>query len=257
MQITTEQVKQLRDETGISVMQCRKALEEALGDMEKARLILKKKSTDMAAKKADREAHDGMIVIKQTDTTAIVTILNCETDFVAKNDDFIALANTVAEKAQAESIEAALAATPEMINAVIQKIGENILLQSIEKIEAPVVGTYIHNPKLAVVVGLSAGTPTLARDIAMHAAAMKPEFVRIEDIDEETRAKFKALFEEEVAQIDKPADIKAKMLEGKVNTYFKERALLEQPFVKNPDKTVGALLKENNADIVVYKMFVI
>lgn len=257
MQITTEQVKQLRDETGISVMQCRKALEEAAGDMEKARLILKKKSTDMAAKKADREAHDGIIVIKQTDTSAVVTLLNCETDFVAKNEDFVALANNLAEKAVSESIEATQASAPDMINTVIQKIGENILLQSIEKIDAPVIGTYVHNPKLAVVIGLSAGTPALARDIAMHAAAMKPEFVRVEDIDEETRAKFKALFEEEVAQIDKPADIKAKMLEGKVSTYFKERALLEQPFVKNPDKTVGTLLKEHGADITVYKMFII
>jgi elongation factor Ts len=251
-QITTEMLKELRDATGISVMQCKKALEEAEGSMEKALMILKKKSSDIAAKKADRTAADGLIVIKKGDGKAVMTILNCETDFVAKNDDFIALANTLADKAFAEGEESTRNASKELIDPVIQKIGENIVLGEIKTFTGPVIGTYVHNGKSGVVTVLEGGTEEIARDIAMHIAAMKPEYMSRDEVPAEKIAMAKELFEKEIAGSDKPEDIKAKMLQGKIDTYFKELSLLDQPFVKNPELTISALLAKNGAHLTSF-----
>lgn len=248
--ITTEQIKQLREETGVSVMQCKKALEESGGDMDKALLILKKKSSDIAAKKADREAKDGMVIVKKAEGKAAVVVLNCETDFVAKNDDFIALADAITNKALSDGKESATEASKDMIDPVIQKIGENIQLGSISIIEGSVIGTYVHNNKLASIVVLEGGDEELAKDIAMHAAAMKPEYVSREEIASDMQEKVKEMFKEEVAASGKPADIQEKMLQGKIDTYFKERTLMDQSFVKNPDMTVSALLSSKGAKVV-------
>lgn len=248
-QITTEQLKQLRDATGVSVMQCKKALEEAGGDMEKAVLILKKKSTDIAAKKADREANDGIVVVKKDGTKVAVLTLNCETDFVASNSDFITLADTLVSLALSEGKDAVESNSKDLIDPVIQKIGENIQLSSIEIIEGDVIGSYIHNNKTATIITLKGGDEALARDIAMHATAMKPEFISRDEINAEVQEKVKDLFKEEVSESGKPQDIQEKMLEGKLGTYFKERTLLDQPFVKNPDMTVGQLLTQSKAEV--------
>src|SRR3989338_2747961 len=180
--ITTQQLKELRDATGISVMQCKKALEEAGGDMEKALMILKKKSSDVAAKKADRDVADGVVVIKKDGNRAVIVVLRCETDFVAKNDDFLATINTLADTALASGVQKAEEASSELINTLIQKIGENIKLGEIEVIEGNILGAYVHNGKSAVVVNLSGGDETLAKDIALHVAAMKPEYLKKDDI---------------------------------------------------------------------------
>lgn len=257
MQITTEMLKELRDLTGVSVMQCKKALEEAEGNKEKALMILKKKSSEMAAKKADRAAADGIIVIKKEGNKVVRVILNCETDFVAKNDDFTSLANAIADKALGEGEEAARTAAKDMIDPVIQKIGENILLGDIKTFTGGNIGMYVHNGKAGVITVLEGGDETLARDIAMHIAAMKPEFKSRDEVPAEKVELAKELFAKEVASIDKPEEIKNKMLEGKLATYFKEQSLLDQAFVKNPETTVGDLLKKNGATLVSFDRSVI
>lgn len=174
--ITTDTIKSLRDQTGVSVMECKRALEEAGGDMEKAFMVLRKKSASVAAKKADRTLRAGTVAayIHANKTVGSLVELSCETDFVAKNEDF-------------------------------QK---------------------------------------LAYDIAMHVAAANPEFIREDEITEDVRKKTEDLFAKEVASSGKPEDIRKKMMEGKLAAYFGERVLLKQPFIKNPDVTVGVLIDE-------------
>lgn len=245
--ITTEQVKELRDKTGISIMQCKKALEEVDGDMEKALMILKKKSSEIAQKKADREAADGLIVIAQENGKAAIVELNCETDFVAKNDDFVTLANQMAAKALSEGKDGLMAASDEMIAPVIQKIGENIKLGAVEVLEGETVGSYTHNGKAGAIVVLTGGTSELAKDVAMQIVAMKPEFIQKSDIPAETQERAKELFMKEIEESGKPEDIKQKMLEGKISGYFKDLTLFDQPFFKNPDQTVGDLITKAGA----------
>jgi elongation factor Ts len=248
--ITAELVKELRDATGVSVMQCRTALEEAEGDMEKALIILKKKSSSIAMKKADREAHDGIIVVKENDAKTILLVLHSETDFVAKNADFVELATALAETALTHGIGPMKEKAPDMINPVVQKVGEKIELGHVEEIEGGVRGSYVHGGKAAVVVLLTGGTPELAKDIAMHIAAMKPAFMTSDEIKPEDKVKVTEVFEKEVAESDKSEDIKKKMLEGKISTYFKEQTLMDQVFIKNGDVTVGKLLADKGATLV-------
>jgi len=249
-QITTELVKELRDATGVSIMQCRAALQEAGGDMEKALIILKKKSSSIAMKKADRDAHDGAVVVLEGAGKALLLTLHSETDFVAKNVDFTNLANELAKIALAEGVDAMKAKSEEIINPVIQKVGEKIELGHVEELAGTTIGSYVHSGKSAVVVSLTGGTPELAKDIAMHIAAMKPAFTTTEEIKDEDKAKVIEVFEKEVAESDKPEDIKKKILDGKIATYFKEQTLMEQPFIKNPDLTVSKLLAQGGATLV-------
>ncbi len=248
--ITTEQLKELRDATGVSIMQCKKALEEAGGDMEKALMIMKKKSSDIAAKKADRDASEGLVVVKSAPGKAVMVTLNCETDFVAKNDDFVALVNTLADKALAEGVEKMSAEAPQMINELIQKIGENIRLGEVKEFSGSTIGSYVHNGKTGVVVVLDGGTETVAKDVAMHIAAMNPSYTSRADVPESATTMARELFQKEVDESGKPEDIKAKMLDGKLTTYFKEQSLLDQPFVKNPDQTVEKLIAGAGAKLV-------
>ncbi len=250
IKITAEQVKELRDATGVSVMQCRSALEEGEGDTEKALIILKKKSSSIAMKKADRDAHDGTVVVLEKSGKAVMLTLNSETDFVAKNEDFTNLANELTKIALEEGIPAMQAKADEMINPVIQKVGEKIQIGRVEEVTGEVIGSYVHSGKSAVIVLLTNGTPELAKDIAMHVAAMKPAFTTSDEITEEDKKKVIEVFEKEVAESDKPEDIKKKMLEGKIATYFKEQTLMDQPFIKNPDLTVGKLLAQSGATLV-------
>ncbi len=248
--ITAEQVKELRDATGVSVMQCRTALEEAEGDMEKALIILKKKSSTIAMKKADRDAHDGTIVVMEEIGRALLLTLNSETDFVAKNEDFTKLARELAQVAFNDGIGKMKERAGDMINPVIQKVGEKIELGRVEEVTGDTIGAYVHGGKSAVIVSLTAGTSELAKDIAMHIAAMKPAFTKSDDITEEDKKKVIEVFEKEVGESNKSEDIKKKMLEGKITTYFKEQTLMDQSFIKNPDVTVGKLLADKGATLV-------
>lgn len=252
IKITAELVKELRDSTGVSVMQCKNALEEAEGDMEKALIILKKKSSNIAMKKADRVAHDGVIVVVEGQGKTLLLTLHSETDFVAKNSDFIALANELAKLAMDEGVEAMQAKSLDIINPVVQKVGEKIELGKVEIIEGDVIGSYVHGGKRAVIVTLTGGSVELARDVAMHIAAMKPAFVKADDITEDDKSKVIEVFEKEVAESDKPEEIKKKMLEGKISTYFKEQTLMDQPFIKNPDLTISGLLQSKGATFVSF-----
>ena len=233
-------------------MQCKNALEEAEGDMEKALVILKKKSSSIAMKKADRTAHDGIVVVREMAGKCLLMTLHSETDFVARNEDFVTLANTLADLAAKEGIESMKDKSLDMINPIVQKVGEKIELGTVEEITGEVLGSYVHGGKSAVVVSLKGGTTELAKDIAMHIAAMKPAFIKSEDITEEDKAKVVEVFEKEVALSDKPEEIKKKMLDGKISTYFKEQTLMDQSFIKNPDLTVGNLLKEKGASFVSF-----
>jgi len=247
IKITAELVKELRDGTGVSVMQCKNALEEAEGDMEKALVILKKKSSSIAMKKADRNAQDGVVIVREMPGKCLLMTLHSETDFVARNEDFVTLANKLADLAVSEGVESMKGQSLDMINPVVQKVGEKIELGTVEMIEGETLGSYVHGGKSAVIVSLKGGSPELAKDIAMHIAAMKPAFISASDITDEDKAKVVEVFEKEVAESDKPEEIKKKMLEGKISTYFKEQTLMDQMFIKNSDISVGNLLKEKGA----------
>ncbi|MCX6757648.1 MAG: translation elongation factor Ts [Candidatus Nomurabacteria bacterium] len=255
IQITAELVKQLRDATGVSVMQCKKALEEAEGNMDKAVAILKKNSSAVALKKADRLANDGGVTVKSTDNKAVLVTLHCETDFVAKNADFTNLLSTLADKALTEGLDKMASEAKDMIDPIIQKTGENIVLGESYEVVGDVLGNYVHNGKMAVVVSLIGGTTELAKDIAMHIAAMKPEFMNANEITIEERKTVEEISKKEVEASDKPEEIKKKILEGKVNTYFKERTLTDQNFIKNPDETIGSLLSKAKATIKEVKRY--
>lgn len=256
--ITTEQVKQLRDATSVSVMQCRKALEEADGDMDKAMIILRKKGSEIAEKKSDRDASDGLVIVRTDGARALTLIMNCETDFVAKNDDFIALANKLTDIAWESGEVAAREQAPALINDVVLKIGENIKLGSINEVTGAVVGAYTHHTgKTATVVVLSGGTPEVAKDIAMHTAAMKPKYVHTSDINDADKAQVMDVLKSEMDAIDKPEDMKAKIMEGKIAAYFKEQTLDEQPFFKSPDKTIAQYAKENGATVEKFVMYTV
>ncbi len=257
IQITTEQIKELRDATGISVMQCKRALEEAEGDMKKALAILKKTSSDIAQKKGSREAKDGRVSIKSDTKKAVLVSLHCETDFVAKNEDFTNLLDSLTNEAFSAGAEKMRSEAKDMIDPVIQKTGENIVLGEVYEVSGDVVGNYVHNNKTGVIVSLEGGSPELAKDIAMHITAMKPEYMLAEEVGEDARKTMTEIFEKEVAAIDKPADIKKKMLDGKIATYFKEKTLTEQPFIKDGDMTVGKLLDKNKAKIKEVKRYAI
>ncbi len=254
-QITTELVKELRDATGVSVMQCKRALEEAEGDMKKALAILKKTSSDIAQKKIGREVKDGAVMLKIKDKKAVMVSLLCETDFVAKNSDFVGLLDNLSNNALLGGIEKMKKEAKDLIDPVIQKTGENIQLGEALEISGDVLGGYVHNNKMAVIVSLEGGSENLAKDIAMHITAMKPEYMSESEITPEARKTMTEIFEKEIASVDKPAEIKKKMLDGKIGTYFKEKTLLNQAFIKNPEETIGKLLEKSKAKIKEVKRY--
>ncbi|HBN16055.1 translation elongation factor Ts [Pseudohongiella sp. SYSU M77423] len=258
--ITAGMVKELRERTGLGMMDCKKALVEAEGDMEKAIEDLRKSSGLKAAKKAGRTAAEGVVITRVADdgSYAVVVEVNSETDFVARDDNFLGFANKITDQAFAgkeSDVEKLLASGIEdERQALVQKIGENINLRRIQVVEAPaggVVDAYVHsNNRIAVLVALSGGNAELARDVAMHVAAVNPMVVRADDVPQEVLDKEREIFTAQAAESGKPAEIIAKMIEGRIRKYVSEITLLEQAFVKDPDQTVGALLKAAGADVV-------
>jgi elongation factor Ts len=253
--ITTKLIKELRDATGISVMQCKNALEEAGGNMTKALAILKKTSSDIALKKAGRDAKDGRVCIKIGDKKSILVALHCETDFVSRNQDFVNLLSKLADIALQEGIDKMKKSAKDMIDLIIQKTGEKIELGDAYEVKGNILGNYVHNNKAAVIVSLEGGNEELAKDVAMHITAMKPEYIREENITEEAKKTMNEIFQKEIAGVNKPEEIKKKILEGKMATYFKEKTLLDQPFIKDPNETVGQLLAKNKAKIKEVKRY--
>lgn len=204
-QITKQLIKELRDNTGISVMQCRHALFEAQGDMKKALAILKKTSSDIAIKKISREVKDGRVCVKTKEKKVVLVSLHCETDFVSKNEDFLNLLDKLTDKVLTEGIEKMKAGAKELIDSVIQKTGENIVLGEIFEVLGKVLGVYVHNNKTGVIVSLEGGSRELAKDIAMHITAMQPE-----DIPELLNQPFIKNLEETISQLLEKSGAKIK-----------------------------------------------
>jgi elongation factor Ts len=253
--ISASMVKELRERTGLGMLECKKALAEVDGDIEKAIEELRKKSGMKAAKKAGRTAAEGVVVAKVAgdNSSAMLVEINSETDFAAKNEGFIEFANNVADAAfEAGSTEVAGLLDAER-EALVQKIGENISPRRAVKSEGEIVGAYVHsNNRIASLVALKGGTPELARDIAMHATAVNPRVLNTEDMPEEELTKEKEIIKAQPDMEGKPDAIVEKMMGGRIKKFLKENSLVEQPFVKNPEVTVGQLAKDAGAEIVSF-----
>ncbi len=258
--VTAELVKQLRERTGAGMMECKKALVATNGDTDAAAEQLRMQGLAKADKKASRIAAEGTLIIERAGLRAVIVEVNCETDFVAKQDDFQQFARTVASAALAERVTdvADLLARPaaaggsleDARKTLIAKIGENISVRRIAAVEAPTaLGTYLHGSRIGCLVALRGGTEELGRDIAMHAAAMNPDYVSAAEVPAGILAKEREIFAEQVKGEHKPAEILAKIVEGKLRKRLAEITLLGQPFVKDDKVTVEKLLKGAGAEV--------
>ncbi|MDJ0905058.1 MAG: translation elongation factor Ts [Woeseiaceae bacterium] len=266
MSISASMVKELRERTGAGMMECKKALVEANGDIDAAAEILRKSGQAKADKKASRVAADGRIVIATEYGKALIAEVNSETDFVAKDENFVAFAEAVAALALASGTTdvAALAGekladgrtVEEARTELIQKVGENIGVRRIETVAADgVIASYSHGARIGVVIALDGGDEDLARDVAMHVAAMNPQYVSEADVPAETLESERRILTEQAQDSGKPAEIIEKMVTGRVNKFLKEITLLGQPFVKDDSLTVGKLLDGAGASIAACVRF--
>jgi elongation factor Ts len=258
--ISAAMVKELRERTGLGMMECKKALVEASGDLDLAIENLRKSSGMKAAKKAGRVAADGVVRVAVSGGQGTLLEVNSETDFVARDDNFSAFADRViaGAAASASTDVAALMAgeLEDARSALVQKIGENITVRRIAKIEAKVVGAYVHsNEKIGVLIGLDGGSDELAKDIAMHVAAVNPMVISPDDVDPAVIEKEKEIFIAQAENSGKPAEIIEKMIGGRIRKFLAEVSLVEQPFVKNPDQTVGQLAKAAGASVTAMVRF--
>jgi elongation factor Ts len=263
-EITSSLVKELRERTGLGMMDCKKALQSAEGDIEKAIEDLRKESGMKAAKKAGRTAAEGLVLTKIADdgSYGVVVEVNSETDFAARNDTFIDFANTVLDTVFSKkeaNVDTLLAAGLEQERlALIQNIGENISVRRAHLIEAENshVGAYVHsNSKIAVLVALKGGDEDLAKDVAMHVAAVSPLVVQAEDVPADVLSKESEIYTAQAAESGKPADIVEKMVSGRLRKFIEEISLMEQAYVKDPDVKVGKLVKDAGAEIVSFIRF--
>jgi elongation factor Ts len=254
-------VKELRERTGAGMMECKKALVETGGDMDGAIEFLRKSGLAQADKKASRVAAEGKIALAVADDghEAVMLEVNCETDFVAKDDSFVAFTEAVAQNALAGNpadVDALMqtnidgATVEEARQALVSKIGENIQVRRFVRVSSDgSLGAYVHGGRIGVLVDLTGGDVELARDLAMHVAAMNPEFVSADDVPAEVMAREKDILIAQAEGSGKPADIVEKMVEGRLRKHLSGITLLGQAFVKDGDLTVEKLLKQNNASV--------
>lgn len=263
-EVTASLVKELRERTGLGMMECKKALVEAGADIEKAIEELRKSSGMKAAKKAGRTAADGVVVTKVAadGSYGVALEVNSETDFVARDGNFLGFVGKVLDQAFAtKQVDVAALMAGELETAreaLVQKIGENISVRRVRLVEAAngTVGTYVHSTgRIAVLVGLKGGDAELARDVAMHVAAVNPQVVRQDDVAADVIAKEKEIYTAQAAESGKPADIVEKMVLGRIKKFLAEVSLLDQAFVKDPDTTVGNLVKKAGAEVVEFVRF--
>jgi len=253
--ISASMVKELRQRTGLGMLECKKALAETGGDVDKAIEELRKKSGMKAAKKAGRTAAEGIVVAKVSadNSSATMVEVNSETDFAAKNEDFLSFANKVAEEAVSKGTTEVAGMLDSEREALVQKIGENISPRRAVMLEGDVVGAYVHsNNRIGAIVALKGGSVELAKDIAMHATAVNPRVLNPEDMAQEELDKEKEIIKAQPDMEGKPEEIVEKMMGGRIKKFLKENSLVEQPFVKNPEVTVGKLAKEAGAEIVAF-----
>lgn len=262
--ISASLVKELRERTGLGMMECKKALQAVDGDIDKAIEDLRKSSGMKAAKKAGRTAAEGVVAAKVAEdgSYGVLVEVNSETDFAARDENFLNFVSQVVDKAFAEKqtdVEALVAGELDAAReALVQKIGENIGVRRIELVEAAdgLVDGYTHsNNRIAVLVALKGGEAELAKDVAMHVAAVNPRVAKPEEMPEEEVQKEKDIIKAQPDMEGKPAEIVEKMMTGRINKFLKENSLVEQPFVKNPDLTVGKLLKEGDAELVSFSRY--
>jgi elongation factor Ts len=265
MEITAKMVAELRERTGSGMMECKKALVAAKGDIELAIEEMRKAGAAKADKKANRVAAEGVIVIKQAGNQAAMVEINSETDFVARQEDFCQFASKVAEhiakQAAQQSAEVDLAQHQNFIDAdrkpLIVKIGENINVRRAYVAKAPVIGTYLHGTRIGVLVEMEGGSVDLAKDLAMHIAASSPIVVSPDQVPADLVTKEKDIFIAQAKDSGKPMEIIEKMVQGRINKFLDEQSLTGQPFVKDPNQKVGALLKANNAKVLSFKRFMV
>jgi elongation factor Ts len=261
MAITASMVKELRERTGAGMMECKRALVETNGDMETAVEFLRKSGLAQADKKSVRIAAEGKIVSASNDSqnTVVMVEVNCETDFVAKDDNFNSFADAVASNALtldstdvSELMESDVNGSSMELarQALVSKIGENIQVRRIVRVSTDgVLGTYIHGDRIGVTVDLAGGDNELARDLAMHVAALNPEFVSVDDVPADVLNREKDILIAQAAESGKPPEIIEKMVSGRLRKHLSGITLLGQPFVKDGDITVGELLKQRSASV--------
>lgn len=256
---SAKQVKELRDRTGLGMMECKKALAAADGDVDKAIEELRKASGMKAAKKSGRTAAEGIVVAKVADDNsyAVAVEINSETDFAARDENFTTFANTVLEKAFADKqtdVAALMAGElTDVRDALVQKIGENIGVRRVLLVEGETVAAYVHGTgTLAAIVALTGGNAELAKDVAMHVTAVNPQVVSKDDMPADIVAKEKEIILAQPDMASKPAEIAEKMVVGRINKFLAENSLVEQPFVKNPDVKVGQLVKDAGASVASF-----
>jgi elongation factor Ts len=266
--ITADAVKQLRERTGAGMMECKKALVETKGDLDAAAELMRKQGLAKADKKAARVAAEGVIVIeKSTDArTAAMVEVNCETDFVAREQDFRGFAQAVAAKALAtgnSTLESLLAVKlengetiEERRRSLIAKIGENISVRrSVVLSSQGSLGAYVHGTRIGALVVVKGGDAALAHDLAMHVAASNPRYLAMGDVPAEVVAKEREILTEQAQGEGKPPEIVAKMVEGRLRKSLGEITLMGQPFVKDPDVTIEKLLKGAKAQVTAFQRF--
>ena len=262
--MSAAQVKELRERTGLGLLECKKALAEASGDIEAAIETLRKSSGMKAAKKAGRTAAEGIVAIESAPDGSLAAMVevNSETDFVARDENFLNFVQTVVGKAfEQRSNDIDLLAggdIEEARQALVQKIGENISVRRVvvHEASAGVVGGYVHgNNRIAVVVSLRGGNAELAKDVAMHIAAVNPQVISPDQMAEEVVAKEREIYAAQAQESGKPAEIVEKMIDGRIRKFLSENSLTEQAFVKDPDTTVGKLVSAAGSEIIGFSRF--
>jgi elongation factor Ts len=265
--ITAAEINKLRQATGAGMMDCRKALTETNGDFEAAIDWLRKKGQKVAALRSDREAKEGVVLAKTTadNRSGIALCVSCETDFVSKNADFVAFAQSIMDAAIANNVQSVEALNEltingakiaDMVNDKLASIGEKIGISKFERVDAPYVASYIHGAnRMGVLVGMSTEAADAGKDVAMQIAAMNPVAVDTDAVPAEVVAREKAIITEQVAadpkMAGKPAEMIEKIASGKLGAFFKESTLLAQAFVKDGSKSVGDYLQSVNKDLKV------
>ncbi|UNM96169.1 translation elongation factor Ts [Ignatzschineria rhizosphaerae] len=257
--ITAAMVKELRERTGSGMMECKKALSETNGDIEAAIELMRKSGQAKADKKADRAAAEGVLLIRNDDKFGVIVEVNCETDFVTKNQDFIDFSNKVADLAfekKATNIDDMAditidgATLEEVRKNLIVKIGENITVRRVAGVHANgTIGAYAHGIRIAALVDVEGGNADLPRDIAMHIAASNPVCVDATGVPADLLQKERDIFTAQAQESGRPADIQEKMIEGRIRKYLEEVTLVGQAFVKDPDMTIEKLLKSESAKV--------
>tara|TARA_Y100000741_G_scaffold70714_1_gene51478 strand:- start:217 stop:1074 length:858 start_codon:yes stop_codon:yes gene_type:complete len=260
VEIKASQVKELRDMTGVAMMDCKKALVECEGDIEKALDLLRSNSALKAEKKSSRVAADGILITVITENYATIVEINSETDFAAKDSNFLSFGekvkNYIKENKVSNADDFIKSPIEDERKTLVQTIGENIQLRRVETIEfSPDMktGLYLHSDsKLGSIVVTRNGNDQTAKDIAMHVAAFNPLCLSQDDIDKDVLDRERAIYQNQAEESGKPQDIMDKMVDGKVNRFLSEVSLLSQSFVKDPDITVKDYLDKNNAEIITF-----